>query len=79
LYAAVRKPITLKLGNKTQIPAAIFRKFLILPCHGKSNRKIRNPDPLEALFKKARRTKSITAKKEHVKISKVAKFGREML
>jgi endogenous inhibitor of DNA gyrase (YacG/DUF329 family) len=24
LYAAVRKPITLKLGNKTQIPAEIF-------------------------------------------------------
>jgi hypothetical protein len=45
-------PITLKLqGMKQKSQRQIFYKILILPCHVKSNQNIKNPDPLEALFK----------------------------
>jgi hypothetical protein len=44
LYAAVRIPITLKLGNKTQIPAA---NFVILPSDVKSNQNLKMLTPLK--------------------------------
>jgi hypothetical protein len=45
-------PIILELGNKTQIPAANFRKkFLFYLVTLNPIKKILNPDPLKALFK----------------------------